>query len=242
MTHLERSFLGALQDIAALIWMAFVYALKGVLLLVEWAFSLDLLGQAMTGARRTLAYLHDEVIGQPWFLAALSVAGLWGIWRGFVKRQATQAITGLIASVLLMVAGLVILARPEDTVGRASQLANQASLSVLSAATGRDINRPTRSLADSMIGVFDSMVRDPWCALEFGSHRVLQRSRRRTRTAGRTRTCGFSTPRAPTSAPRCSICSRESPRAANTRTAARRHAPGARRARPRWRPSSFGAR
>ena len=167
--HLEKSFLGALQDIAALIWMAFVYAVKAVLLLLEWAFSLDLMGQAMGGVRRTLAYLHDEVIGQPWFLAALSVAGLWGIWRGFVRRQSTQAITGLIASILLMVAGLTILARPDDTVGRASQLANEASLTVLSAATGHNPDRPTRSLGDSMIGVFDSMVRDPWCALEFGS-------------------------------------------------------------------------
>jgi hypothetical protein len=169
LTHMERSFLGALQDVAALVWMALVYAVKGVLLLLEWAFSFDLLGSAMADARRTLAYLHDQVIGQPWFLAALSVAGLWGIWRGFVQRQTTQTIVGLITSILLMVGGLVILGRPDDTVGRASQLANEASLGVLSAATGHDIDRPTRSLADSMIGVFNAIVRDPWCALEFGS-------------------------------------------------------------------------
>ena len=169
LTHMERSFLGALQTVAAIVWMALVYAVKGVLLLLEWAFSLDLLGSAMTDARRTLAFLHDQVIGQPWFLAALSVAGLWGIWRGFVQRQTTQTIAGLVTSSLLMVGGLVILAQPDETVGRASRLANEASLGVLSAATGHDINRPTRSLADSMIGVFNEIVRDPWCALEFGA-------------------------------------------------------------------------
>ena len=41
---MQESFLGALQSIAALLWMALVYLVKGVLLLLEWAFSLDLLG------------------------------------------------------------------------------------------------------------------------------------------------------------------------------------------------------
>jgi hypothetical protein len=168
-TKIGDSFLGALQSIAALAWMALVYCLKGVLLLLEWAFSVDLLGEAMGPARRTLQALHERVIGEPWFMAALSVAALWGIWRGLVQRQTSQTIAGLAATVGLMVCGLVIIANPVGTVGHASTLANQASLGVLAAATGRDIDKPSRSLSEAMIGVFDSVVRDPWCALEFGS-------------------------------------------------------------------------
>jgi hypothetical protein len=168
-SHLDRSFLGALQSIGALIWMALVFLVKGVLLLLEWGFSIDLLGTAMAQARTALTTLHEQVIGQPWFLAALSFAGLWGIWHGLVRRQATQTIAGLCATAGLMVCGLVVLARPDETVGHASRLANQAALGVLSAATTRHVEHPEQSLATASIGVFDSIVRDPWCALEFGS-------------------------------------------------------------------------
>jgi hypothetical protein len=168
-TKLGNAFLGALQNVGGLIWMALVYLIKGVLLLLEWAFSIDLLNSAMSGVRRTLTTLHRDVIGQPWFLAALSVTALWGMWRGLVQRQATSTITGLLATVGLMICALVVLARPADTVGYASRLANDASLSILSAATAQPLNRPARSMAEAAQGVFDSMVRDPWCALEFGS-------------------------------------------------------------------------
>jgi hypothetical protein len=123
----------------------------------------------MSGVRRTLNTLHSEVIGQPWFLAAISVAGLWGIWRGLVQRQATAAITGLLATVGLMLCALVVLARPNDTVGHASRLANDASLGLLAAATAQPLDRPSRSLSEAAQGVFDSLIRDPWCALQFGS-------------------------------------------------------------------------
>jgi len=168
-TDLSDSFLGALQNIAALLWMALVYVIKGVLLLLEWAFSLDLLGSAMGDVRRTLDALHRNVIGEPWFLVAISATALWGIWRGLVQGRTSQTITGLAATVGLMVAGLVILANPTGTVGHASRLANEASLGVLSAATGGPVDRPMQALSTAMSGLFDQTVRDPWCALQFGS-------------------------------------------------------------------------
>ena len=39
-THLGNAYLGALQNVAGLIWMGLVYAIKGVLLLLEWGFSI----------------------------------------------------------------------------------------------------------------------------------------------------------------------------------------------------------
>jgi hypothetical protein len=167
--NLGDSFLGALSSLAGLVWMGLVFVMKGVLLLFEWGFSIDLLGSAMSGMRRTLTTLHERVIGESWFLAALSVTALWGIWRGLVQRQTTQTILGLAATGLLLVGGLVVLARPDETVGRASRMSNDAALGLLSAATTQDVDHPARSLADASIGVFDAMVRDPWCALEFGS-------------------------------------------------------------------------
>ena len=52
-----KSFLAALQSLAAGLWMGLLYLMKGVLLLLEWAFSLDLTSQAMPEARESLARL-----------------------------------------------------------------------------------------------------------------------------------------------------------------------------------------
>lgn len=169
LTKVENNLLGALQNLAALVWMGLVYLLKGVLLLLEWAFSLDLIGEAMPGARRALATLHSRVLGEPWFLAAIAVAGLWGIWRGLVQRRTIETLGALAATVALMVAGLVVIANPAGTVGYASKLANDGSLGVLSAASTGRVKEPAESFADAMRGIYDSLVLEPWCALEFGS-------------------------------------------------------------------------
>lgn len=164
-----KSFLGALQSVAAMLWMAVVFLLSGVLLLLEWTFALDLTGEAMRESRRTLAQLHHRVFGEPWMLAAISVAGLWGIWRGLVQRQTTQTIAGLASTVGLMVLGLLVISQPASTVGYASRLANDAGTSVLAAGMTGELGSSRGALARSLSGVFDATVRDPWCALEFGS-------------------------------------------------------------------------
>src|SRR5437867_2528244 len=99
LTHMDQSLLGALQSLAALLWMGLVFVVKAVLLLLEWAFSVDLLGTAMPDLRRTLVTLHERVVGEPWLLTALSATALWGIWRGLVQRQTVRTISALAASV-----------------------------------------------------------------------------------------------------------------------------------------------
>ena len=58
-----KSFLGALQSLAAMLWMGVVFLLKGVLLLLEWTFALDLTGEAMPESRRTMERLHQRAFG-----------------------------------------------------------------------------------------------------------------------------------------------------------------------------------
>lgn len=178
LTDVGEGFLGALQNIAALVWMGLVFALKGVLLLLEWSFSVDLTARAMPDARRTLADLHQRAFGETWMLAALSVAGLWGIWRGLVQRRTTQTLAALAATVGLMLAGLVVVARPDDTVGYAARLSNDAGTAVLAASRGLDARQPRAALAAALSDVFDGLVRDPWCALEFGSVEYCDRPAR----------------------------------------------------------------
>ncbi|WP_272473844.1 hypothetical protein [Baekduia alba] len=164
-----RSFLGALQTLGAGLWMALLYIVKGVLLLLEWAFSLDLTNEAMPQLRTTLARLHDQAFGDWWLLLGISLTGVWGIHRGLVQRRTTETIAGLAATVALMVGGLLIISRPDDTVGWAARATNDAGMAVLAAGTGSRADDPRDALANSLRQVFDTTVRKPWCALEFGS-------------------------------------------------------------------------
>ena len=176
-TKVENNLLAALQSVAAFCWLCLIYLLKGVLLLLEWAFSLDLLNAAMRGVRSALEHLHQRVLGRPWFLAALAVAGLWGIWRGLVQRRTLQTLAGLAAALGLMLAALVLIAEPEATVGRASRLADQGSLGFMSAASTGAAARPAESFVAVNQRLFRALVLGPWCALEFGDVRWCERRR-----------------------------------------------------------------
>lgn len=167
-TKVESNLYAALQAVASFLWLGLVYALKGVLLLLEWAFSLDLLNESMRGIRGALERLHERVLGRPWFLAALSVAGVWAIWSGLVQRRTIQTLSGLAGTVALMVVALVLIANPAGTVGYASQLANEGSLGVLSAASSGSTSQGPTTFADASERLFDSLVVAPWCALQFG--------------------------------------------------------------------------
>jgi hypothetical protein len=167
-TRIESNLLMAVQTLALLCWLGLLYLVKGVLLGLEWAFSLDLLGASLAHARRTLMRLHTGLLGEPWLLLAIAVAGLWGIWRGLVQRQTIQTISGLGATVALMVAALVLIQSPLQTVGQASKLTNDASLGLLAGASTGATTDGRRALGDATSGVFDSLVLHPWCALQFG--------------------------------------------------------------------------
>jgi hypothetical protein len=164
-----KSFLAALQMLGAGLWMALLYIIKGVLLLLEWSFSLDLTNEAMPQVRRSLARLHEQAFGDWWLLLAISLTGLWGIHRGLVQRRTTETLAGLAATVALIIGGLVLISRPDDTVGWMARATNDAGMTVLAAGTGGSARSPRDALASSMGEVFDTTVRRPWCALEFGS-------------------------------------------------------------------------
>lgn len=157
----------ALQTFVQLLWMGLLFVVKAVTLLLEWSFSLDLLSEAMASVKKALLRLHRDVFGQAWFLAAISAAGLWAIWRGFVQRKTIQTATGLAATVALMVVALVIINDPVGTVGRANQLANQSSLGIVSGATTGTVSGSARGFGEAMTRVFDQVALRPWCALQF---------------------------------------------------------------------------
>lgn len=162
-----ESFMWAIQGLGVLVWEGLLLALNGVLLMLEWSFSLDLVGRAMHKLTISLNHLHNDILGESWFLLAISVAGLWGIWNGLVRLRTIQTLGSLGMTVLLICAALLLIHNPRDTVGRFSGLANESSLSALSAASEGTIEDPLSAYAKANQRLFDAMVLHPWCALQF---------------------------------------------------------------------------
>jgi len=162
------NLLAGIQWVLSMAWLALLWAMKGVLLGFQWAFSLDLTGEALTPVRGALLRLHDQTLGQPWLLAAISVLGLGGIWRGLVQRDTAAATGGLVAAVLMMSVALFVIAEPAATVGELSRGANAVALGFLAGAGEGTVHEPTRTVATASRRLFDAVVLRPWCALNFG--------------------------------------------------------------------------
>lgn len=162
-----NNLLAAIQWLLAMAWLALLYLLKGVLLAFQWAFSLDPLSEAMQPTSKALTQLHTRTLGQPWMLAAISVLGLWGIWRGIVQRRTVETVAGLAAAIVMMAGALYVIARPADTIGRVSQGANDVSLGFLSGVAEGTLRQPSRTVADSSRGIFNTVILRPWCAINF---------------------------------------------------------------------------
>ena len=167
-THFEGNLASTLQWLVSMLWQAVLWAAKGILLIFQWAFSLDLLGDAMRPVTTALDRLHTQVFGPTWSTAALLALGLWGIWNGLVRRRGTATAGGLVVAVTMMAGALALIAQPAATVGSATRMVNKTKLSILAGATHGSVRTPARSLEDTSRQIFDTIVLRPWCAVEFG--------------------------------------------------------------------------
>ena len=122
----------------------------------------------MTGVSGALTNLYNN-FDVPWMGFVLAAIGLWGIWTGLIQRKHSYTIGATLASLLMIVAAMWIIAKPADTVGAAYQAANDASLDLIAAPSEGNAGDPQGSFASAMSSLWDQMVRGPWCALDFTS-------------------------------------------------------------------------
>ena len=120
LTHFSDNLLAALQTIASFLWLGFLYAIKGVLLALDWAFHLNFINTNIDKVQGGLLTM-DGIFGldSGYFSLALSLAALWGMWHGFVRGKYIETIAGLGACVGLMLIALLIVHDPAGTVGKA---------------------------------------------------------------------------------------------------------------------------
>jgi hypothetical protein len=173
-THFTDNLLAALQTIASFLWLGFLYAIKGVLLALDWAFHLNFINTNINKVQGGLLTM-DGLFGldSGYFSLALSLAALWGMWHGFVRGKYIETIAGLGACVGLMLIALVIVHDPAGTVGKVGNWGDAAGREVASGVAGA-VQPGNRAQAQEdglnrgAQAIFDTIVLRPWCALEFG--------------------------------------------------------------------------
>jgi hypothetical protein len=159
------------QWASAQLWNATSFLVKTTIDLFTWAFSLDLLGGsggALAPVSNAITSLYDNVIGQAWMVAAILIAGIWGIWKALVQRRYTETAGAFAMSVVFVLIALFFVYQPERTIGQASQWTNQLSLAFLSGTTQGSLDNPEQAKREVADQLFDTLVYRPWAVLEFG--------------------------------------------------------------------------
>jgi len=162
--------------LASVLWALTSFLANTLISLFAFAFSLDLLnGSAETGGAGALApvsraihSIYADVFGAPWLVLAISVVGIWAMWRALVLRRYSETAGALALSLIYVVAALFFVAQPAKTIGSASEWTNRMSVAFLSVA---DHGRPsggTRAKNAAADQLFELLVLDPWVVLNFG--------------------------------------------------------------------------
>ncbi len=170
-TKWKNDAAATIQNLLQLAWTALVTAVHGVIVMIEWCYTLDLLdSSAMSGVARGLR-ATQTAFTQPWLVTALAVASVLAAYHGLVRRRVAETIGQALMMLAMMAGGLWVIMDPTGTVGSLGQWANQAGVGVLGTVAGGTPDSPDRTLADSMGDVFSGAIGDPWCFLEFGNVR-----------------------------------------------------------------------
>jgi hypothetical protein len=150
------------------IWTAVVWLDHVALIALEWCYSLDLLAPATLSRAASVLGAARRVFTDPWLGLALAVAAVGFAWQGLVRRRVLDTLGQAALLVVMITAGLWIVADPSGTVGAVGGLADRAALATVAASATGDPSTPVATVDGAFAGVFQSAITGPWCYLEFG--------------------------------------------------------------------------
>jgi len=162
--------LAAVQDMMVTpLWMSLVWLVHALVVMLEWAFTIDLLDSpAASGVSRALQRMQ-AAITEPWLVLALATASALAAYNGLLRRRVAETLGQAVVMVAMMAGGLWLIAEPTGTVGALGAWANRAAIGTLAVTVRGTPAHPGQALADSMQAVYSLAIEGPWCYLEFGA-------------------------------------------------------------------------
>jgi hypothetical protein len=151
------------------VWMALVWVVHALVVMLEWCFTIDLLDSASVGGgvARGLRQMQGTFTN-PWLATVLAIAAVIAAYNGLVRRRVAETVGQALLALTMMAGGMWVMLDPAGTVGALGGWANEAGLGTLAVTTKGTPARAGWALADSMGTVFAAAIEVPWCYMEFG--------------------------------------------------------------------------
>ncbi|MGD9734001.1 MAG: hypothetical protein AB7V58_00075 [Solirubrobacterales bacterium] len=161
---------------ANLAWQGTAWLANILIELFAFAFSLDLVNGsgATNGAgalgpvSRAIHSIYATAFGGPWMVLAVSVAGLWAMWKALVQRRYSETAGQLALSLIYITLALFFVWQPAQTIGVASQWTNTISGAFLSIAKNGEPGSQQAAKQAGADQLFGLLVAEPWAVLQFG--------------------------------------------------------------------------
>jgi hypothetical protein len=161
---------------ANIIWLCTAWLANLLIELFGFAFSLDLVnGSSATGGAgalgpvsRAIQTIYDTAFGGPWMVLAVSVVGLWAMWKALVQRRYAETASQLALSLVYVCVAFLFVLEPGPTIGTASHWTNQMSGAFLSIAKDGEPAGQEEAKEAGADQLFGLLVAQPWAVLEFG--------------------------------------------------------------------------
>jgi hypothetical protein len=161
--------LSAVQDLCVTpVWMALVWAVHALVVMLEWCFTIDLLAGADVGRLGVGLRRMEGAFTGPWLPLALACASVLAMYHGLIRRRVAETAGQAALMAAMMALGLWVILDPAGTVGALGAWANEAATGTLATAAQGSPARPQQALATGLETVFAAAVDAPWCYLEFG--------------------------------------------------------------------------
>ena len=155
--------------LVAPLWMALVWAVHALVVMLEWCFTIDLLeGDTLRGGVAGGLHEMQATITMPWLTMVLAIAAVICAYQGLIRRRVAESLAQALMAFAMMAGGIWVTVDPAGTVGELGDWANRASLGTLAVTARGSPADPGGALATSMALVFATVIEVPWCYLEFG--------------------------------------------------------------------------
>ena len=162
--------------LASILWLGTSFLANLLITLFSFAFGLDLVnGSQATGGAGALApvsraihSIYAGVLGEPWLVLAVAIAGIWAMWKALVQRRYSETAGALGLSLIYVVAALFFVAQPGSTIGSVSKWTNEMSGAFLSISSHGDVTSARQAKEDTANELFNLLVFKPWVVLNFG--------------------------------------------------------------------------